>query len=108
MMNHAGLDENYRRKLWCETISTATKLDNLMARKMGGKPFHFNFVNDYLRFRKHLRTFGEMAVVVQVMTERKQELKLKKEEELLCLLDMQMIILEMCTDSYISNLDKSF
>ena len=45
MMNHVGLDENYRRKLWCETISTATKLDNLMVRKMGGKPPHFNCIN---------------------------------------------------------------
>ena len=40
MMNHAGLDENYKRKLWCETISRATKLDNLMVRNMGGKPPH--------------------------------------------------------------------
>ena len=36
MMNHAGLDVNYRRNFWCETISRATKLDNLMVRKMGG------------------------------------------------------------------------
>ena len=35
MMNHAGFDENYRRTLWCETISTATKLDSLMVIKMG-------------------------------------------------------------------------
>ena len=30
MMNCAGFDENYRRKLRYETISTATKLNNLM------------------------------------------------------------------------------
>ena len=46
LINHAGLDENYRRKLWFETISTATKLDNLMVRKMGGKPAHFKFFNE--------------------------------------------------------------
>ena len=63
MMNHAGLNENYRRKLWCETISTATKLDNLMLRKMGAKPPHFNFFNEHPRYRKHLRTLGEMAVI---------------------------------------------
>ena len=40
-MNHAGLDETCRRRLWCETISTATKLDHLMVRKMGDKPPHF-------------------------------------------------------------------
>ena len=63
MMNHAGLDENYRRKIWCETISTATKLDNKMVRKMGDEPPHFKFFNEYLRYRKHLRSFGEMPVV---------------------------------------------
>ena len=35
MMNYAGYDENYRRKLWCETILIATKLDSLMVIKMG-------------------------------------------------------------------------
>ena len=61
MMNHAGLDENYRRNFWCETISRATNLDNLMVRKMGGKLPHFNFFNEHPRYRKHLRTFGQMA-----------------------------------------------
>ena len=54
MKNHAGLDENYRRKLWCETISTATKLDNLMVTKMGDEPPHSKFFNKHPRYRKHL------------------------------------------------------
>ena len=62
MKNPSDLDENYRRQLWCEAISTVTKLDNLMVRKMGIKP-HFNFFNEHPRYRKCLRTFGEMAVV---------------------------------------------
>ena len=52
MMNHAGLDENNRRKLLCETISTTTKLDNLMVRIFQQTP----------KIQKHLRTFGETAV----------------------------------------------
>ena len=38
MMNHAGFDDNFKKKFWCEAISTATKLDNIMARHIGGKP----------------------------------------------------------------------
>ena len=38
MMNHAGFDDNFNKKFWCEAISTAPKLDNIMVRQMGGKP----------------------------------------------------------------------
>ena len=96
-----------QKKMMCETISTATKLDNLMVRKMGGKPPHFKFFNEHLRYRKQSRTFGEMALVAS--HDRKEtRAKLKKEDELLCLLDMLIMALEMYTDSYISKLDKSF
>ena len=33
MMNHAGFDDNFRKKFWCEAILTATRLDNIMVRK---------------------------------------------------------------------------
>ena len=36
MMNHAGFDDNYKKKFWCEAISTATKLNNIMVKHMGG------------------------------------------------------------------------
>ena len=107
MMIHAGSDENYRRKLWCEIVSTATKLDNLIMTEMGGKPPHFNFFNEHLSYIKHLRAFGEMTLVAS-HDRKKIRNKIEEEEELLCLLDMQMIILEMSTDSYISKLDKHF
>ena len=35
MMTHAGFDDHFKRKIWCEAVSTATKLDNMMVRHMG-------------------------------------------------------------------------
>ena len=43
MMTHAGLDDYFKRKFWCEPVSTATKLDNMMVRHMGGKPPYYMF-----------------------------------------------------------------
>ena len=37
MMNHAGFDDNFKGKFWCEAISTATKLDNIYGQTYGGK-----------------------------------------------------------------------
>ena len=62
MMNHSGFDDNFSKTLWCEAISTATKLDNIMVRNMGGKPPYFKSFNEHPRYRKHLRIFGEIAV----------------------------------------------
>ena len=36
MIIHAGFDDHFKRKFWCEVVSTATKLDNMMVRHMGG------------------------------------------------------------------------
>ena len=47
---------------------------------------------------KHLRTFGEMAVVA-IHEGKMMRSKLYNREKHVCLLDMQMIILEMYTDS---------
>ena len=38
MMIQAGLSQQDKRKLWCEVISTATKLDNIMVRSDRTKP----------------------------------------------------------------------
>ena len=38
MMITAGFDPQEKRKFWCEVISTATKLDNIMVRKDRTKP----------------------------------------------------------------------
>ena len=39
MMIQAGLNQQDKRKFWCEVISTATKLDNIMVRMDRTKPY---------------------------------------------------------------------
>ena len=50
-------------KFWCEVISTATKLDNIMVRKERTKPPYTLFYNDEPKYKKYLRSHGEMAVI---------------------------------------------
>ena len=63
MMIQAGFSQQDKRKFWCEVISTATKLDNIMVRKERTKPPHKLFFNEGARYVKYLRSFGEMAVI---------------------------------------------
>ena len=63
MMIQAGFSQQDERKFWCEVISTATKLNNIMARKERTKPPHTLFYNEGARYVKYLRSFGEMAVI---------------------------------------------
>ena len=68
MMTHAGFDDYFKRKFWCEAVSTATKLDNMMVRHIDPK------------YRKYLRIFGEIGMVAN--HERKSvRTKLNKEEK---------------------------
>ena len=63
MMLTAGFSQQDKRKFWCEVISTATKLDNIMVRKERTKPPYTMFYNDEPKYKKYLRSFGEMAVI---------------------------------------------
>ena len=63
MMLTAGFSQQDKRKFWCEVISTATKLDNIMVRKDRTKPPYTLFYNDGPKYMKFLRSFGEMAVI---------------------------------------------
>ena len=63
MMIEAGFSQQDKRKFWCEVISTATKLDNIMVRKERTKPPYTLFYNDETKYKKDLRSFGEMAVI---------------------------------------------
>ena len=63
MMLKAGFSQQDKRKFWCEVISTATKLDNIMVRKERTKPPYILFYNDEPKYKKYLRSFGEMAVI---------------------------------------------
>ena len=63
MMIEAGSSQQDKRKFWCEVISTATKLDTIMVRKDRTKPPYALFYNDEPKYKKYLRSFGEMAVI---------------------------------------------
>ena len=40
MLIQAGIESKYNREIWCEVISTATKLDNIMVRPERTNPSH--------------------------------------------------------------------
>ena len=63
MMLTAGFSQQDKRKFWCEVISTATKLDNIMVRKERTKPPYSPFYNNEAKYMKFLRSFQEMAVI---------------------------------------------
>ena len=63
MLIQAGLESKYKGELWCEVISTATKLDNIMVRPERTKPPHTLFYGENAKYARSLRTFGEMAVI---------------------------------------------
>ena len=63
MLIQAGLEAKYKEEFWCEVISTATKLDNIMVRPERTKPPHTLFYGEDAKYARSLRTSGEMAVV---------------------------------------------
>ena len=62
MLIQAGIDSKGKGEFWCEVISTATKLDNIMERPERTKPPHTLFYGKDAKYMKYMRTFGEMAV----------------------------------------------
>ena len=75
MMITAGFDIQEKRKFWCEVISTATKLDNIMVRKARTKPPFILFYNEEPKYMKFLRSFGEMAAIA-ISDDKKMRSKL--------------------------------
>ena len=63
MLIQAGVESKYKGEFWCEVISTATKLDNIMVRPERTKPHHTLFYGEDAKYTRSLRTFGEMAVI---------------------------------------------
>ena len=63
MLIQAGLDPKHKGELWCEVISTATKLDNIMVRPERTKPLYTLFYGEDAKYAQSLRIFGEMAVI---------------------------------------------
>ena len=62
MLIQAGIESKYKGEFWCEVISTATKLDNIMVMPETTKPPHTLFYGEDAKYTRSLRTFGEMAV----------------------------------------------
>ena len=63
MLIQAVINSKEKGEFLCEVISTATNLDNIMVRPDSTKPPYNLFYNKDAKFMKHLRSFGEMAVV---------------------------------------------
>ena len=62
-MIEAVFSQQDKREIWCEVISTATKLDNIMVRKERTKPPYTLFYKKEPKYKNYLRSFGEMAVI---------------------------------------------
>ena len=70
MLIQAGINSKEKGEFWCEVISTATNLDNIMVRPDRTKSLYTLFYNKDAKFMKHLTSFGEMAVVAPYMKEK--------------------------------------
>ena len=85
MLIQAGINSKEKGEFWCEVISTATNLDSIMVRPDRTKRPYTLFYNKDAKFMKHLRSFGEMAVVA-IHEGKKMRSKLDKKEAHACLL----------------------
>ena len=63
MMNHAGFTMAKRQQLWCETVQTATMLDNILVQESAKSPPFTQCFGVDAKYAKNLRVFGEMCVV---------------------------------------------
>ena len=104
MMIQAGLSQQDKRKFWCEVVSTATKLDDIMVRTDRTKPPYTLFFNKDAKYMKHLRSFGEMAVVA-IHEGKKMRSKLDTRGKTSMFVGYAQ---EMCTDSSIYKPRKLF
>ena len=64
----AGFSQQVKRKLWCEVISTATKLDNIMVRRERTKPPLTLFYNDEPKYMVMLIQVRIACRVVSVLS----------------------------------------
>ena len=65
MLIQAGIESKYKGEFWCEVISTATKLDNIMVRPERTIPPHTLFYGEDAKYTRNLRTFGEMHYPIE-------------------------------------------
>ena len=70
MLIQEDINAKEKGEFWCEVISTATNMDNIMVRPDRTKPPFTLFYNKDAKYMKHLRSFGEMAVVAYMKGKR--------------------------------------
>ena len=63
MLIQAGIDSKGKGEFWCEVISTATKLDNIMVRPERTKPPHTLFYGKDAKYMTCMRTFGAVIAI---------------------------------------------
>ena len=98
MLIQAGINSKEKGEFLCEVISTTTNLDNIVARPDRTKPPYTLFYNKDAKFMKHLRSFGEMAVIA-IHEGKKMSSKLDNRGKTCMFVGYAMIILEMYTGS---------
>ena len=98
MIIEACFSQQDKRKFWCEVISTATNLDNIMVRKERTKPPYTLFYNEEPKYNRYLRSFGEMAIIA-ISDGKKMRSKLDTRGRTGILFVMLMTMLETYTDS---------
>src|SRR5210317_184296 len=64
MLNAANFTPAWRKGVWPEAASTATNIDNALVHKEGEAPPHVKLFGREPKFIEHLRTFGEVAIVL--------------------------------------------
>lgn len=62
MLNGADITGKRRKLLWAECASTATDLENMVAKDKNLVSNYQKFFNRDPPFMRHLRTFGEVGV----------------------------------------------
>jgi hypothetical protein len=74
MMNQAGFTKEMRANMWAECARTATMLENSMPDCVGEQPPIVKFTGDQYNWVYSLRTFGEMAVLLDNATANQDKL----------------------------------
>ena len=78
MLIQAGIESKYKGEFWCEVISTAKKLDNIMVRpERTNPPPHTLFYGEDAKYTRSLRTFGEMAVIAVIAIHEGKKMRSK-------------------------------
>ena len=67
MLNGARLTASLRSKLWAEAAKTATDCENMLANE-SGESSHSLFYGGEPNYARHLRTFGEVAIITDNKT----------------------------------------